>query len=78
MESAIRVQYRVNAAGGFLYVRELIFGEIVARIPSDLRFTSARQQADVVRPCSTSFVGSVESVHFDGDCFYVTCAVPVT
>lgn len=78
MESAIRVQYRINAAGGCLYVRELTLGEIVTRIPSDLKLTSAGQQADVVRLCSNSFVGSVESVHFDSDCFYVTCAVPVT
>lgn len=67
MESAIRVQYRVNAAGEFLYVCKLSFGEIVARLTSDLRFTSARQQGDVVPLCSTSFVGSVESVHFDAD-----------
>lgn len=75
MTQGIKSRYRINCGGGYLFVRELVLGEIVARILSDLKISSVEQQDEIIRLCSSAFVGPLESIEFNDDCFYVTCAI---
>lgn len=77
MTSPITVRYRINGGRGILYIRELILGEIAARVPSDLTISVTTLQ-EIIRLCSSSFDGPVESFDLDGDCLYVTCAIPTS
>lgn len=74
-EVPIILRYRINGHQGLLYVRELIFGEIIARIPSSKSTLVASDADDVAAECSSAFEGVIDSVSHDIDAVYVTCRI---
>ena len=75
MESPIYLHYRINSHGGFLFVRELECGEVVARIPSEKSTMILTEMDDVIRHCTHTFLGRIQTVTRDDDSIYVTCEI---
>lgn len=71
----ITLQYRINGHQGLLYVRELVFGEIIARIPSSKSTSVATDANDVATECISAFEGVIDSVLHDIDAVCVTCRI---
>ncbi len=72
MESRTTIRYRINNHGGFLFVRELVLGEVVARIPSAKSTLISADMDEVVGLCSYAYIGKVQSVSWEGDSILVT------
>ena len=75
MESPTELRYRINSHDGLLFVRELAFGEILARIPSAKSVLTPAETDEVVQLCTSVFLGPIESVTRDDDSIYVRCTV---
>ena len=72
MELPISLRDRISNHDGFLFVRELIRGEVVARIPTAKPTLISADMDEVVRACSHTFIGKVQSVSWEGDSIHVT------
>ena len=72
---SIKLRYRISSRGGILFVRELQFGEVVARIPSSKSTFVASDAVEVAAECRSFFLGQIESVVHDDDVVHVICCV---
>ena len=66
MTSPITLHFRISSHGRFLFVRELVLGEVVARIPTEKTTLFSADMDEVVRICSRLFIGQIQSVILSG------------
>lgn len=69
------IKYRITSHGGFLYIRELIGGTVLARVASDKSTRSPDDSDAIVNECAHRFAGRVTSVAHDKDTIDVTCQI---
>ena len=69
----IKLRYRISSRDGMLYVRELQFGEVIARLPSRKSTFIPSEVNDVAAACASFLLGSIESVVHDEDVVHLVC-----
>lgn len=76
MDSPITLRYRISSHGGNLFVRELVRGEIIARLPSELTTSNPCHTSQIMDLCQQHFAVPPATTSLDDDVIHVMCQLP--
>ena len=69
------LRYRITSSGGILYLRELVHGQIVARIESNKVTFSDDDVPEIVVMFAAYYEGRITNIRHEIDTVYIECRI---
>jgi hypothetical protein len=73
--TSTEIHYRISSRGGTLFVRELIYGQVVGRVRSDNLLLTMLDAEKAVQECRFLFVAPVQEFVREEDEVIVRCQI---